>query len=217
MAGEAIPCCSVSTLIWPTGPLPPGVYWRRRLVVLAVLALVVFAIWFVFLRGGGDGGDVGPTPAPTPTASPTSPTPAPSPTSTPSPTRTDDLCLDSDILVEASAEFPIYPVGSTPTLSLVITNIGTVECRRNVGPGANELWIEQSGQVLWSSDDCNPSDASDIISLKRGEEFITQLTWDGRTSATGCPSDQPLVEAGEYQVLGRNSDVVSLPSGLRLE
>ncbi len=207
----------MSTLIWPAGPLPPGVYWRRRLMVLAVVALVVFAVWFLFLRGGGDGGDVAPTPAPTPTVEPTSPTQPPSPTPTPSPTRTDDLCLDTDILVEASAEFPIYPVGSTPTLSLVITNIGTVECRRNVGPGANELWIEQSGEVLWSSDDCNPSDASDIISLKRGEEFITQLTWDGRTSATGCPSDQPLVEAGEYQVLGRNSDVVSLPSGLRLE
>lgn len=207
----------MSTLIWPAGPLPPGVYWRRRLMVLAVVALVVFAVWFFFLRGGGDGGDVAPTPAPTPTVEPTSPTQPPSPTPTPSPTRTDDLCLDTDILVEASAEFPIYPVGSTPTLSLVITNIGTVECRRNVGPGANELWIEQSGEVLWSSDDCNPSDASDIISLKRGEEFITQLTWDGRTSATGCPSDQPLVEAGEYQVLGRNSDVVSLPSGLRLE
>ncbi len=207
----------MSTLIWPAGPLPPGVYWRRRLMVLAVVALVVFGVWFFFLRGDGDGGDVAPTPAPTPTVEPTSPTQPPSPTPTPSPTRTDDLCLDTDILVEASAEFPIYPVGSTPTLSLVITNIGTVECRRNVGPGANELWIEQSGEVLWSSDDCNPSDASDIISLKRGEEFITQLTWDGRTSATGCPSDQPLVEAGEYQVLGRNSDVVSLPSGLRLE
>lgn len=207
----------MSTLIWPAGPLPPGVYWRRRLTVLAVLLLVVLAIWFIFLRGGGDGGDVGPTPAPTPTVEPTSPTAAPSPTPTPSPTRTDDLCLDADILVEASAEFPIYPVGSTPTLSLAITNIGTAECRRNVGPGANELWIEQSGEVLWSSDDCNPSDASDIVSLKRGEEFITQLTWDGRTSATGCPSDQPLVEAGEYQVLGRNSDVRSLPSGLRLE
>jgi len=208
----------VSTVIWPVGPLPPGVYWRRRLVVLGVLFVVLFAIWFVFLRGGDDGGDVGPTPQPSPTAEPTSPTPTPTTASpTPSPTRTDDLCLDSDILVEASAEFPIYPVGSTPTLSLIITNIGTVECRRNVGPGANELWIEQNGDRLWSSDDCNPSDASDIISLKRGEEFITQLTWDGRTSATGCPSDQPLVEAGEYQVLGRNSDVVSLPSGLRLE
>lgn len=208
----------MSTLIWPIGPLPPGVYWRRRLVVLLVIAVIVFGIWFIFLRGGGDGGDVGPTPAPTtsPTASPTA-SPTVSPTVTPSPTRTDDLCLDSDILVEASAEFPIYPVGSTPTLSLIITNIGTVECRRNVGPGANELRIEQNGEVLWSSDDCNPSDASDIISFKRGEEFITQVVWDGRTSATGCPSDQPLVEAGEYQVVGRNGDLVSLPSGLRLE
>lgn len=208
----------MSTLIWPTGPLPPGVYWRRRLVIIGVLLLIIIGIWWIFLRGDS-GGDVGPTPTPTvsPTVEPTSPSPPPSPTVTPSPTRTDDLCLDVDILVEATAEFPIYPVGSTPTLSLVITNIGTVECRRNVGPGANEIRIEQSGEALWSSDDCNPSDASDIVSLTRGEEFITQVVWDGRTSSTGCPSDQPLVEAGEYQVVGRNGDVVGLPSGLRLE
>jgi hypothetical protein len=203
-------------VIWPVGPLPPGVYWRRRLLVLGALFAVVFLVWFAFLRGSGS--DAGPPPQPTPTVEPTEPTSGPTtPPPAPSPTRTDDLCLDSDILVEASAEFPIYPVGSTPTLSLIITNIGTVECRRNVGPGANELWIEQSGVRLWSSDDCNPSQAADIISLKRGEEFITQLTWDGRKSAVGCPSDQPIVDAGEYQVLGRNSDVRSLPSGLRLE
>ena len=206
----------MSTLIWPVGPQPPGVYWRRRLAVLGVLVLIVFLIWFLFLRGGG-GGDAGPTPSPSPTST-GSPTPGPTtPSPTPSPTRSDDMCLDADILVEAGAEFPIYPVGSTPTLTLTITNIGTVECRRNVGPGPNELYIESGGVVVWSSDDCNPSDASDIVSLKRGEEFTTQLVWDGRTSAAGCPSDQPLVEAGEYSVFGRNGTVVSLPSGLRLE
>lgn len=207
----------MSTLIWPVGPQPPGVYWRRRLVVIGVLLLVLLFIWLLFFRGSGsDGQDVGPAPEPTPTATPTE-TPTASPTPIPSPTRTDDMCLDSDILVEATAEFPIYPVGSTPTLTLKIINIGTVECRRDVGPGPNELAIEQSGQKLWSSDDCNPSTASDIISMKRGEEFTTQLVWDGRTSAAGCPSDQPLVEAGEYVVVGRNGDVRSLPSGLRLE
>ena len=206
----------MSTLIWPVGPQPPSVYWRRRLVVIGVLLLVLIFIWLLFFRGSDGGGDVGPAPEPTPTSTPTETSPE-SPTPVPSPTRTDDMCLDSDILVEATAEFPIYPVGSTPTLSLKITNIGTVECRRDVGPGPNELAIEQSGEVLWSSDDCNPSTASDIISMKRGEEFITQLVWDGRTSAAGCPSDQPLVAAGEYVVTGRNAEVRSLPSGLRLE
>lgn len=204
-------------MLTPVGPLPPGVYWRRRLTVIAVLVLVILLVWFVFFRGSADdGGDATPTPAPTPTQT-TPPAPTPTVTPTPSPTRSDDLCLDQDILVEASSELPIYPVGSTPTLSLTIINIGTVECRRNVGPGANELRIELQGQVLWSSDDCNPSDASDIISLTRGDEFTTQLMWDGRTSAAGCPSDQPLVEAGEYTVVGRNGTIESLPTAIRLE
>jgi len=203
----------------PIGPQAPGVYWRRRLVVIGVLVLVFFLVWFLFFRGGGgDGGDAGPTPAPSPTQSATTtPTPAPTTPPVPSPTRTDDMCLDQDILVEASSELPIYPVGSTPTLKLTITNIGTVECRRNVGPGANELRIELQGQVLWSSDDCNPNDASDIISFLRGDEFTTQLMWDGRTSAAGCPPDQPLLDAGEYTVVGRNGTIESLPTAIRLE
>lgn len=206
----------MSTVLWPVGPEPPGVYWRRRIVVLIVLiAVLVLLWWLVFGRNsGGDG--AAPAPGPSPTASPTAePTPTESPS--PSPTRTDFSCADADILVEAGSEMAIYPVGSTPQMFLTITNIGVVECRRDVGPGANELTVQFQGEVLWSSDDCNPNSDSDIISLKRGESFTTEVVWDGRTSAAGCPSDQPLVEAGEYSIVGRNGEVFSAPTGLRLE
>lgn len=207
----------MSTVLWPVGPEPPGVYWRRRIVVLIVLVAVLVLLWWLLFgrSSGGDGAGPGPSPSPTvaPTESPTTPTESPSP----SPTRTDYDCADADILVEAGSEMAIYPVGSTPQLTLTITNIGVLECRRDVGPGANELRIEFQGSVLWSSDDCNPSTESDIISLKRGEAFTTEVVWDGRSSAAGCPSDQPLVEAGEYSIVGRNGAVVSAPTGLRLE
>lgn len=111
----------------------------------------------------------------------------------------------------------IYPVGSTPQLLLKITNIGTVPCKRDVGPAANELRIESGDYGLWSSDDCNPSDESDVKTLDRGDTYETQLIWDGRASQAGCPPDQPMVEAGEYSVVGRNGTVESVPSGLRLE
>jgi len=204
--------------MYPVGPEPPGVYWRRRVVVLVVLVVILLLLWWlIFGRGGDDGGDAAPLPAPTSSES----TPAPSPTSstpTPSPTSTEILdCADADILVEASAEEAIYPVGSTPNLTLTVTNIGMRPCKRDVGPGANELMITAGDVSIWSSDDCNPSEDKDVVTLDRGDAFTTQLVWDGYLSEPGCPPDMPMADAGEYTVTGRNGTLTSAPSALRLE
>ena len=37
------------------------------------------------------------------------------------------------------------------------------------------------------------------------------------TGAAGCPPDQPMAQAGEYTVVGRNGAIVSAPTALRLE
>lgn len=204
--------------MYPVGPEEPGVYWRRRIVALVVLVAILLFLWWLFFgRGGGGDDQVQPLPAPTETATTASPSPAPS-SATPSPTSTEVTeCLDEDILVEASAEEAIYPVGSTPTLTLTVTNIGTKACKRDVGPGANELIVTAGDVAIWSSDDCNPNDDQDITTLDRGDAFQTQLVWDGYLSEPGCPSDMPMAEAGEYTVTGRNGDLASAPSALRLE
>ncbi|MFM8772849.1 MAG: hypothetical protein ACKOFP_03250 [Actinomycetota bacterium] len=211
----------MSTVIWPTGPEPPGVYWRRRIIVIVVLLLILILLWWLIFGRSSGGGDAGPepTPTPAPTSESASPTPDPAPTSqSPSPTDTKPVeCLEESILVEASAEEAIYPVGSTPTLTLMVTNIGMVACKRDIGPGANELQITSGDWRVWSSDDCNPSDEKDIITLDRGEAFETQLAWDGYLSEAGCPPDMPMAEAGEYTVIGRNGEITSAPSALRLE
>lgn len=205
----------------PIGPEPPGVYWRRRVVVLGVLLLILLLLWWL-VWGRGGGGEAAPEPGPTdvPTGSP-SPSPTSEPTSAspspePKPTEITN-CEDADILVEAFAEEAIYPVGSTPTLTLTVTNIGTRPCKRDVGPGANELLITQGEVTIWSSDDCNPNTDKDNVTLDRGDAFETQLVWDGYLSAAGCPPDQPMAQAGEYTVLGRNAAIVSAPTALRLE
>ena len=206
-------------MMYPVGPEPPGVYWRRRIIVLVVLiAILALLWWLIFGRGGDADGGAEPTPVPTETGSST-PTPQPtSPSPTPSPTPTEITdCSDEDILVEASAEESIYPVGSTPNLTLTVTNIGTRPCKRDVGPGANELLITAGDISIWSSDDCNPSDDKDVVTLDRGDAFQTQLVWDGYLSEPGCPPDMPMADAGEYTVNGRNGDLYSAPSALRLE
>lgn len=201
----------------PIGPEPSGVYWRRRVIVLVVLvAILVLLWWLIFGRSSGGGAAPEPAPTDTPTAAPTVEPTSVSPSPTPEPTKVTQ-CADADILVEAFAEEAIYPVGSTPTLTLSVTNIGTTACKRDVGPGANELQITQGEVTIWSSDDCNPNEDKDVVTLDRGDAFETQLVWDGYLSSAGCPPDQPMAQAGEYTVVGRNGAILSAPTALRLE
>ncbi|MFD7690604.1 hypothetical protein [Streptomyces sp. NPDC059781] len=65
----------------PVGPLPSTIYWRRRAVLLSVLALLALSITWVVVSGGGGGGDRdnganGKNPAPSITPGPSSSGPA---------------------------------------------------------------------------------------------------------------------------------------------
>lgn len=207
----------MSTWIYPVGPEPPSTYWLRRGIVLVVILGILALVWFVFFRGGGSE-SAAPQPSGSPSPTVTAPTTSPSPTgsttatttATASPTSTEVTdCKDSVIEVEASTDDSSYPVGSTPRLTLKVTNGGNVSCLRDVGPAANELAITSGGVDVWSSDDCNPSDATDVVTLKPGQSFSTSITWDGLISEPGCPSGQPAAEAGGYDLVGRNGDVES--------
>ncbi|MFI5977829.1 hypothetical protein [Streptomyces sp. NPDC051452] len=65
----------------PVGPLPSSIYWRRRAVMLSVLALLALVIAWIFVAGGGGGkkddrGSDGKNPAHTITPGPSQSGPA---------------------------------------------------------------------------------------------------------------------------------------------
>ncbi|MGY6024018.1 hypothetical protein [Streptomyces spinosirectus] len=64
----------------PVGPLPRSIYWRRRAVLVSVIALLALLITWIVVSGGGggkkDGGTNGKGPASTITAGPSSSGPA---------------------------------------------------------------------------------------------------------------------------------------------
>ncbi|MBK6019492.1 hypothetical protein [Streptomyces sp. MBT53] len=66
----------------PVGPLPSSIYWRRRVLMVSVVALLALLITWIVTSGGGgskngaDGAKNGRTPAPTITAGPSGTGPA---------------------------------------------------------------------------------------------------------------------------------------------
>lgn len=210
----------------PRGPLPPGVYWVRRVVaVLVIIAILAAARWGyqrIFRSASSSSPNPSPTASVTTTPSTsTSPTPSPSKTTTPSPSKSTSpsasastlrSCANSDIRVTASTDAASYVVGSTPKLRMRIQNISSTPCRRDLGAAANELVITSGTAHVWSSDDCNPATTNDVQTMQPDQSFSVTVTWLGRLSAKGCPANQPYAQPGSYKLTGRNGGVTSAPA-----
>jgi hypothetical protein len=220
-------------MIDPAGPLPPAVYWRRRVIAVSgTVAAVVLLAWIIGrLVGGADSEPVRgssaralaplsarPTPASSsasPVASSSAAVPAPaaaSPAPPPLP------CPDTAIGVSAQPGAPSYRVGQRPLLTLVITNTGALPCVRDVSRASRELVImSQDGATrLWSSNDCYSAPGADSRLLGPGERLSFTVSWAGRTSGPGCPSRRRTLPAGTYLLVPRLGPITGAPVPLQL-
>lgn len=218
----------VSSLIHPVGPEPPGVYWLRRAALLLVIITLAMGAWWAVnaVRGSDEpmqatGSATAPAQDGTPAATDQPSAGASDQAATPSsePTVIEDTakeCTDSAILVEAKTDAKSYPVESSPRLTMTITNTGDVACTRDVGTKANEMEITSGGYHVWSSDDCATNSKSKVVTLQPGDTVASSITWDGRLSQKGCPSQGKLAKAGRYDLVARNSEVRSEKQGFAL-
>ena len=212
----------MSTMMRPRGPRPSSVYWRRRMVLVAGLLVLLVGGWLVLsgLRTDGasaQGSEPDP-PASPGTGSPReNPSPEPSPSSEPttSPSgsaaaasQTPD-CGDSEISVVVAPDKTAYPAGTNPHITMTITSQSESDCVRDIGSSANEIKITSGGHPVWSSNDCDTSGASSKQVLTSGARAQVSLTWERKLSAPGCPSDAGDAAPGSYQVQGSNGEVVS--------
>ncbi|RZU34318.1 MucR family transcriptional regulator [Blastococcus saxobsidens] len=212
-------------MLHPVGPLPAAVYWRRRLVVLVVLAAVVGgltwgAVALVGSRGAGgeSTGTATPTELPalervvpsvaalrTPEA-PAAPPPPPSeepPPAAASAPAPGGPCADDMVALEVRTPGQVAP-GSKPTFELVLTNTSPVPCVRALDKELQELvLIDASGARVWGSNDCFPENSDEPRELAPGETVVVPLLWGGLTSEPTCTAPRVPPAPGSYVVRGR--------------
>ncbi|MGN2641993.1 hypothetical protein ACWEKT_17955 [Nocardia takedensis] len=211
-------------MLEPTGPLPPEIYWRRR--VFAIGALVValaVVIWLVVMiaRGGNSPGEADASSTTSSSvaagASNTSAKPSEPPKVSGSAVATAAAapaagqCPDQSLAVKVTVEQPTYRPGEQPVFGIVITNISSVACSRDVGSGLQQISVlSLDGQRrLWSSTDCYPDGQPDVRTLNRGEQAAFQVTWSGSTSQPNCAGERVPVPAGAYSVVAQLGSVRS--------
>ncbi len=207
------------------GPLPPSVYWRRRITVLAVL-LLPFVGLRMCMAGGSDPGQMtsakktsqdGTAAHPyVPFITPIPPKPTPSPS--PRPSRSvqpvvgrgpTPVCFDANLELTASTDARTYPAGTTPQLSMTVRNVTSWTCRRDLGPGAREFIITSGPAHTWASHDCGPPGGSVLATLSPGAAQTFTVSWPRQRSQPGCKGPGAVATAGTYRLQARLGTLLS--------
>jgi hypothetical protein len=217
----------MSSVIRPSGPLPPRVYWVRRLLLFALVVVVVSAVWWL-LSGLGNPPPNGVGAAP-PTSQLSSTSTSPDPTTdtrstegtgvgtgrhgTPPPgtgghpdrqhPRHPTLaaptgpCDPGDVAIAVQVDDVVTGEAATATLSL--TSLSTPACTLTVGPGTMAVRVVgKGGQVAWTSDDCPDAVPARQIVVRADPATTYRMPWDGHESVTGCTAAGRLAPPGAY-------------------
>lgn len=211
----------------PRGPLPPSVYWRRRVFVLGVAFALVFIIarW---LTAGSDGssGDAGAaeqagsgvSATQTVTAgaegegtkgadgktdgTPTGPVGPTTPTAPATPTLAapEGTCAASDVIVTPSvAEGAV--AGRDVPLRLSLQTRTSEACTWEVAPSSLTVRIAQGGTSVWTTRQCPRAVTRQSVVVRRQVATVVQLTWkEARESTDGCTDRGDWVGPGEFSI-----------------
>lgn len=197
------------------GPERPEVYWRRRIIVILGL-IIALSVVGKLIFGGADtkpqaSASITPTAKPTtkPTAAKTpkvSATAITTPVVDPTRRSVAGTCRDADMKVTVSSAKHVTPVGQGLSVTLKVTNKSKKTCTRDLGSGANEVTITSGPALVWSTDHCNPSTASDVQTLAPGKSWSVNVIWDGKISADKCQL-MGKAQHGAYWVHAHNGKV----------
>jgi hypothetical protein len=220
----------------PRGPLPPEIYWRRRglaIGIAVVVVAIVVAIIVAVLSGSAgantsngaakkstQAGQGAPgtnpevkTPVEPPAGENTN-QPAETPTAAVQPPpvlKEGDDCPDSTLAVKGLTNAPQYAIGDQPKFVMVVTNIGLVACKRDVGAAVLAAYVYSlDNKRLWSNLDCAPSNETLVKTFAPGEQVTTAVTWTGMGSGPHCPLPRPAIGPGTYNLVVQLGNLRSL-------
>lgn len=208
------------------GPLPPSVYWRRRLFVLGTVAALVMVL--VGLVRGAD------TPEPEQAASlqaadagdeagagdPGDPFTLPdsvgeSGTATkgrrnknrqqsssvqagPPLATPAGQCDDTDVLVSPAVAGAV--AGRDVTISLSLRTATAAACTWRVSANHLALKITDGDDEVWASRECPKLVPTRSVVVRKDVTSSISLTWNSRRSEEGCPGATDYAQAGDYTV-----------------
>ncbi|WP_182112147.1 MULTISPECIES: DUF4232 domain-containing protein [unclassified Actinotalea] len=191
----------MSTVLRPVGPRPPRVYWIRRLVLLAAVVLVLALAWSLVSKAFGAGRAADTPDDTTPVAAAEADAEAATETVEQPADVGPVACAAADLTVTLTTDARSYPAGAQPTFTVAVTNAGTIPCTVDAAATQRELVVTSGADRIWSSLDCSPDPAANLLLLEPGGRADTPVVWDRTRSAAGCPGGLPEPGAGTYSAV----------------
>jgi hypothetical protein len=199
----------MSSLLRPVGHLPASVYWFRRGLVLAVLALLLFLVLRLFGGGGEDPQNTaasGPqqelttapptTPSSTPTSTATKKSEEPAKTTTP---PRDTKCDGTDVRVEILPANRKIVSGSVLNFVVRFEAVSD-ECKAAVDPDELTVTVMSGNDLIWTTTHCGQVVQRTTLVVAKGKQATATVPWNGRRSGPGCLPGQPAAKPGTYVV-----------------
>jgi hypothetical protein len=186
-------------------------------VVVGIVVAIVVAVLSSSAGANTTGGNAAPKPGAAPGAAPEvkSPVvppagqnpqqPGETPTAAVQPPpvlKAGDDCPDMTLAVLGLTNAPQFVIGDQPKFTMVVTNIGLVACKRDVGAAVLAAYVYSlDNKRLWSNLDCAPSNETLVKTFAPGEQVTTAVTWTGMGSAPHCPLPRQPIGPGTYNLV----------------
>ena len=131
---------------------------------------------------------------------------------------TDGSCADQELAVTPAPAAASAKRGTPVVIRLRIKNISARSCTRDLGAGAQELYLDQGARKYWSSDTCSADRSQNVQQMLPGAELVYTVTWNGRQSSkcTAALAAGPAPPPGQYELRGRLGTKVSNPVALTI-
>ena len=189
------------TVLRPVGPLGPRVYWTRRLVLFALVAVLITAVAIACSGGSSH---------PRRTAN-LVPSPSPHATSSVSNGR----CGGSDLQVVASTDADKYAPGTLPRLTVTVRTRGTGSCVLTESPSARTWTIVSGTDQIWTTAGCQSGHTASRTVLKPGSSVHHTIVWNRHRSDQKC-AVSTAATPGTYQLIVIVNGVRSQPAVFHL-
>ena len=191
----------------PVGPEPVGVYWRRRLIAVGLVILMLFVI--TRCTGGGAKKKASNS---KPTVTTSSSPSARAATQPPTTTTTTAACQTNDLKVSADADGADYSASQNPKITISITNNGSQPCLLDTSK--RSLTISSGGDLWYSSAAC-PSGTQDKPTLAPKQVLKSSYTWNRKRLATSCTPGET-APTGTYLAQAHYDTIVTPGAVIRL-
>jgi hypothetical protein len=109
-------------------------------------------------------------------------------------------CAHGGVVLTVHTSRYRFTAGRLPTFVVGAVSTGSQRCRVNLGSKFVSVVVASGGTPLWDSASCPRGTGSRVVTLSRGVPAYFHVTWDRRTSISGCQGRGSMVPSGQYTV-----------------